>query len=145
MKVIFTWMEGVKMNNMHKTYEDNSEARYLDSETSILCSQTEGDNCACESSKVGKRKYLELDSDHTDSTLAHPIDEILHWHNAIKMELNDIADAAKKLQFSGDFSELSAFKNRLQFIAEVCIFHRLEFNLFSFSIFLSEQHIQRPE
>jgi hypothetical protein len=71
----------------------------------------------------------------------HPIDEILLWHNAIKRELNEIADEAKKIQSSGDFTNLSAFDERLQFIAEVCIFHRyFSFLLFNFAakeIFIS--------
>ncbi|KAF2317795.1 hypothetical protein GH714_041109 [Hevea brasiliensis] len=52
-------------------------------------------------------------------------DEILLWHAAIRRELNDIAEAARKIQLHGDFSDLSAFNKRLQFIAEVCIFHSI--------------------
>ncbi|KAL6969877.1 hypothetical protein U1Q18_029591 [Sarracenia purpurea var. burkii] len=75
--------------------------------------------------RIGKRKYLELNCDLEESTLAHPVDEILHWHKAIKKELNDIAEAARRIQLCGDFSDLSAFNKRLQFIAEVCIFHSI--------------------
>ena len=53
-----------------------------------------------------------------------PIDEIIHWHNAIRKELKELAEEARRIQFSGDFSNLSSFNGRLQFLAEVCIFHR---------------------
>ncbi|KAK9277135.1 hypothetical protein L1049_006674 [Liquidambar formosana] len=124
-QVIFTWMEGVRTYNTHKTCEDNSEVQCCQcSGASTFISETEKGHCAWES-KTAKRKYLELNCDLNDFTLAHPIDEILHWHNAIKRELNDIAEAARKIQLSGDFSDLSTFNKRLQFIAEVCIFHSI--------------------
>lgn len=126
-QVIFTWMDGEEMQNKSKIIDNQKANCCLDSDTDILISnQSEERHCACESSKIGKRKYLELvNSDLAASTLAHPIDEILHWHNAIKRELKDIAEAARKIQLSGDFSDLSAFNERLQFIAEVCIFHSI--------------------
>ncbi|PWA54001.1 hemerythrin/HHE cation-binding motif-containing protein [Artemisia annua] len=49
--------------------------------------------CACSSSRP---KSL-------DSPLDRPVDEILHWHKAIKKELIDIAEAARSIQLSGDF------------------------------------------
>lgn len=73
---------------------------------------------------MAKRKYGELNFDLEEATLARPVDEILHWHKAIIKELKDIAEAARRIQLCGDFSDLSAFNKRLQFIAEVCIFHR---------------------
>lgn len=65
-------------------------------------------------------------NDTSDSDDGHPINEILHWHNAIKQELEDIADEARKIELSGDFSDLTLFYERLQFIADVCIFHRYQ-------------------
>ena len=130
-QVVFTWMEGVKTAEKCKSCQEDSKARCKASGTSVLPSQTESGHCACESSKNGKRKYMELSSSPTDSTLSCPIDEIMLWHNAIKRELNDIAESAKKIQLSGDFSDLSGFNKRLQFIAEVCIFHRCGFSLCS--------------
>ncbi|XWS68841.1 hypothetical protein CRYUN_Cryun04dG0127500 [Craigia yunnanensis] len=124
-KVVFTWMEGVKTAEKCKSCKDNYKARCEASGTSVLPSQNESGHCACESSKSGKRKYMELSSSPKDSTLSCPIDEIMLWHNAIKRELNDIAESAKKIQLSGDFSDLSGFNKRLQFIAEVCIFHSI--------------------
>ncbi|KAL0296708.1 UNVERIFIED_CONTAM: Zinc finger protein BRUTUS [Sesamum radiatum] len=44
---------------------------------------------------------------------------------AIEKELNDIAEAARSIKLTGDFTDLSAFNRRLQFIAEVCIFHSI--------------------
>lgn len=122
-QVIFTWMEGVK--TAEKCKNCKGEARCEAFGASVLPSQTESGYCACESSKSCKRKYMELSSRPKDSTLSSPIDEIMLWHNAIKRELSDIAKAAKKIQISGDFSDLSGFNERLQFIAEVCIFHSI--------------------
>lgn len=120
MKVIFTWVE-----NIQKSCEDNNpKDKGLDSGARTLISQTKSSKCACECLKTGKRKCLEPNNVTTASTLACPIDEILLWHKAIERELNDIAEAARKIQLCGDFSDLSAFNKRLLFIAEVCIFHR---------------------
>lgn len=92
--------------------------------SSAITYRTGEGNCACESSKSGKRKSLGSSGDVSDTSGGHPINDILHWHNAIKEELNDIAEEARRIQDSGDFSNLSAFNERLQFIAEVCVFHR---------------------
>ncbi|XP_058091485.1 zinc finger protein BRUTUS-like isoform X8 [Magnolia sinica] len=120
-KVIFTWMEGKNTAKVIKSSEDDPQLQCcVDPTHGQLIDRTEKGCCACESSKTGKRKHLES---AVDSIVAHPIDEILYWHNAIKRELNDIAEEARKIQLSGDFSDLSAFNERLQFIAEVCIFH----------------------
>lgn len=85
-------------------------------------------NCACESTATGKRKYSGCILDVSDTMGTHPIDEILLWHNAIKKELNEIAAETRRIQSSGDFTNLSAFNERLQFIAEVFIFHRYHSN-----------------
>lgn len=119
MKVVFSWMEGVKAS----ACRDKSKGQFQDSGKKVQCS--------CQSSKTYKRKRVELKSEHSGSML-NPIDEMLLWHNAIKRELNDIAEAAKKIQLSGDFSDFSAFNKRLQFIAEVCIFHRYVVYFLSF-------------
>ncbi|GFZ16845.1 zinc finger protein-like protein [Actinidia rufa] len=126
-QVIFTWMEG--RNNANTVRSDDGVPQIecsTDSNASAnLTHKTERVNCACESSKTGKRKYLRSSDDGSDALGVHPIDEILLWHNAIKRELSDIAEQARKIQLSGDFSNLAAFNERLQFIAEVCIFHSI--------------------
>ncbi|KAK0573670.1 hypothetical protein LWI29_011781 [Acer saccharum] len=122
-QVVFGWLEGVKESD--KRCEDNSKALCQNPGAGHVVCQTKMRACACESSRIGKRKYEELSFDITSSSMSCPIDEILIWHNAIKRELNDIAEAARKIQLSGDFSDLSAFNKRLQFIAEVCIFHSI--------------------
>lgn len=71
-----------------------------------------------------KRKHAESDSNFVDSQRAHPINEILDWHNAIRKEVNDIAKEARQIQLSQDFSDLSTFYSRLEFVADVCIYHR---------------------
>ncbi|GMY18394.1 zinc finger protein BRUTUS-like [Fagus crenata] len=124
-QVVFAWMEGVKVSEMQKSCKDDLKVRCQDSGASTFIKQTEQGNCACEFSKTVKRKHMELNAAHTNSIVSCPIDEILLWHNAIKKELNDIAEAARKIQLSGDFSDLFAFNKRLQFIAEVCIFHSI--------------------
>ncbi|KAL5761283.1 hypothetical protein ACOSQ2_020121 [Xanthoceras sorbifolium] len=122
-QVVFGWMEGVKVSD--KSCEDNSKALCKNPGAGSIVCQTKMRACACEFFRTGKRKYEELSSDFTSSSMSCPIDEILLWHNAIKGELNDIAEAARKIQLSGDFSDLSVFNKRLQFIAEVCIFHSI--------------------
>lgn len=124
MKVVFAWIEGETVSEMRKSCKDDLKVRCQDSRTSTFISQTEQGHGACESLKTSKRKYMQLNLDHTKPSMSCPIDEILLWHNAIKRELNDIAEAARKIQISGDFSDLLAFNKSLQFIAEVCIFHR---------------------
>ncbi|CAI9096158.1 OLC1v1032241C1 [Oldenlandia corymbosa var. corymbosa] len=78
-------------------------------------------SCACASPSMEKGDSCLPNSD----VIGHPIDEILHWHKTIRKELNDIAEAARTITSSGDFSNWAAFNKRLQFIAEVCIFHSI--------------------
>lgn len=57
----------------------------------------------------------------------HPIDDILLWHNAIETELNETLAEAKRMPIAGavtNYDDLPAFYDRLQFIAEICMFHR---------------------
>ncbi|XP_073004012.1 zinc finger protein BRUTUS [Typha latifolia] len=122
-KVIFTWMEGKGSKNLGHDFLDDSH-----SENSVRCESTmSGDHSDNHKSqyehlRIGKRKLKESEPDSLDLGV-HPIDEILHWHKAIRKELNDIAEEARKIQRFGDFSDLSAFNVRLQFIADICIFH----------------------
>jgi hypothetical protein len=49
--------------------------------------------------------------------------------------MSDIAEETRRMQQSGDFADISAFNVRLQFIADVCIFHRyasLKLNSFTY-------------
>lgn len=110
---MFTWMDGVKISSKRKRSEEDPRQK--------SCSDTpiENKHCICESSETPESDILSLKS------LYHPVDDIYHWHKAIKIELNDIAEAARDIKLTGEFSDLSAFNRRLQFIAEVCIFHRL--------------------
>ncbi|KAJ0105207.1 hypothetical protein Patl1_19149 [Pistacia atlantica] len=129
--VIFTWIEGRNdIDTVENCIYGSEVGGLLDSISNGWTQQMEGGKCACESSKTAKRKYLEptndeLSNDVPSTTGICPINEILLWHNAIRRELNEIAKEAKKIQLSGDFSNLSAFEGRLQFIAEVCIFHSI--------------------
>lgn len=127
MKVVFAWIEGETVSEMLKSCKDDLKVRCQDSRTSTFISQTKRGHCACESSKTRKRKHMQLSLDQIKSSMSCPIDEILLWHNAIKRELNDIVEVARTIQISGDFSDLIAFNKRLQFIVEVCIFHRFGF------------------
>ena len=102
-----------------------------DAGTSNLNGHTEKVYCNCGHLKTGKRKSVELSCDPANSTISYPIDEIFLWHKAIKQELSDLADAARKIQLSEECSDLSSFNGRLQFITEVCMFHRCDiFTLF---------------
>lgn len=120
MKIIFTWMDGIKMCNKRKRYEDDPR------HSSSCGSPTENGHCSCESSENAEGDLLS-DCNSVSSSPYCPIDDILHWHKAIEKELNDIAEAARRIKLTGDFSDLSAFNRRLQFIAEVCIFHRYSY------------------
>ncbi|KAF3339714.1 RING finger protein C2F3.16 [Carex littledalei] len=105
-QVIFTWMEG----KCSGSNEKNDACQ---------------DMCSFDYIKIGKRKHNESECSVSDCNETHPIDEILHWHRAIRQELTDIADEARKIQSLADFSDLPAFNLRLQFIADVCIFHSI--------------------
>ncbi|KAL3654431.1 hypothetical protein CASFOL_004112 [Castilleja foliolosa] len=118
-QIIFNWMDGVKMNNKRKRCED--EPRLC----SISDNPTENEHISCESSRTAEIGLLMSDCKATGSSIYNPVDDILHWHMAIEKEMNDIAETARSIKLNGDFSDLSAFNRRLQFIAEVCIFHSI--------------------
>lgn len=118
MKIIFNWMDGVKVCNKRKRCEDDPRL------SSSLNNLSKNGDCSHASSLTAERDLLLSDCSAIGSSLYDPVDDILHWHKAIQKELNDIAEAARSIKFTGDFSDLSAFNRRLQFIAEVCIFHR---------------------
>ncbi|KAJ6803287.1 uncharacterized protein M6B38_107735 [Iris pallida] len=125
-RVIFTWMEGKSMPKVGKSYNNDVQLQRkpkFGSEQSV--NESEKQLCAYEHSRIGKRKHCDADCNEVDLPGAHPIDEILFWHNAIKNELSAIAEEARKIQHSGDFSDLSEFNGRLQFVADVCIFHSI--------------------
>ncbi|XP_057750044.1 zinc finger protein BRUTUS-like [Arachis stenosperma] len=106
-KVIFKWMEGRSSVNTVDSCVNHSQVQ------------------SSSSPSTGKRKYSGSTLDDSDAIGLHPIDEILLWHNAIRKELSEIAVETRKIQCSGDFTNLSSFNQRLQFIAEVCIFHSI--------------------
>lgn len=58
--------------------------------------------------------------------LVSPLKELLYWHNAIRKELQEIAEQARQIQPMGAFSpaKLTAFIERSQFLADVCNFQR---------------------
>ncbi|OWM65131.1 hypothetical protein CDL15_Pgr008718 [Punica granatum] len=116
-QVIFAWMERKDGAKSVDKCGGNSNGSSPQDPSNI--------KCACLSSKTSKRKQSESVPVVSDDVVTHPIDEILLWHNAIKKELHEIADRARKIQVSGDFTDLSSFNERLQFIAEVCIFHSI--------------------
>ncbi|KAJ6854114.1 uncharacterized protein M6B38_101450 [Iris pallida] len=125
-QVIFTWIEG---NSRQKVGQSNCDDvhlhRNLDIGSGQFVNQSANQICACEHSRIGKRKQCEAECNDVDFPGLHPIDEILYWHNAIRNELSNIAEEARKIQHSGDSSDLSAFNVRLQFVADVFIFHSI--------------------
>ncbi|WJX54320.1 hypothetical protein P8452_40218 [Trifolium repens] len=121
-KVVFTWMEGRSSVNTIQSSAVHSQVQCY---SSPLTHQVGRVNCVCESTTTGKRKHSGSMLDVSDATRTHPIDEILLWHNAIKKELSEIAVETRRIQHSGDFTDISAFNDRLQFIADVCIFHSI--------------------
>ncbi|KAI0513596.1 hypothetical protein KFK09_009623 [Dendrobium nobile] len=128
-EVVFTWMEGkcIKEKNQAQNSSDDSHVeKYLDAEPCKVLDQADELYFSWEHSRTGKRKHAEPDYSSTGFLGSQPINEILLWHNAIKHELSDIAEEARKIQLSSGFHDLSKFGERLQFIADVCIFHRFE-------------------
>lgn len=123
MEVIFTWMDGPKLDKFRTSCGSTLQSS-IDSAACASVGQTKGVSCACESSQTGKRKRVKLSSSTADSDLSFPIDEILLWHKAINQELGEIAEAARRMQLNDEFTDLSAFNERLHFVTEVCIFHR---------------------
>ncbi|XP_074274885.1 zinc finger protein BRUTUS-like isoform X2 [Silene latifolia] len=122
-QVIFTWMDGPTLNE-GCSISGSTLPTSLNSAACNSVAQTNGPT-ACKDPPVGKRKHVELSDTAKDADLSYPIDEILHWHKAIKRELIDIAEAARNIQLNAKFSDFSGFNKRLHFIAEVCIFHSI--------------------
>jgi zinc finger protein-like protein len=120
LKVVFTWIDGETIKKAVKNFADcNSES--CGCEGAPFDEQGEKHICSDEEYKVGSGNCAKPNDGQADW---HPIDDILHWHNAIRKELHDIAEETRRMQQSGDFSDISLFNERLQFIADVCIFHR---------------------
>uniref|UniRef100_A0A7N0TKZ8 Zinc finger protein BRUTUS n=1 Tax=Kalanchoe fedtschenkoi TaxID=63787 RepID=A0A7N0TKZ8_KALFE len=113
-QVVFTWMDA-----------KSCIGEVRSSISQPCCSLVSQTSDACENFKSNKRKYPELLCEETNAIRTHPIDEIVLWHNAIKRELIDLSVAAREIQVSGQFSDIWALNKRLQFIAEVCIFHSI--------------------
>ncbi|KAF8727465.1 hypothetical protein HU200_019073 [Digitaria exilis] len=115
-EIVFAWIGGKSSRTVAQVFCDPCP------KSSVICEgssdQTYKHVCSLEHS--GKRKSTE-----SNQLSTHPIDEILYWHNAIRIELSDIAEEAKRIQQSGDFSDIADFNMRLQFIADVCIFHSI--------------------
>ncbi|KAM0919555.1 hypothetical protein ACQ4PT_008115 [Festuca glaucescens] len=119
-QVVFAWIGGKAVRTVAQDLDNpcsKDSCGYED-----ISDQTDKNRCSHEHSKVGKRKYVE--SSHCQLAV-HPIDEIVWWHNAIRKELSDIVEETRRIQQSGDFSNISTFNARLRFIADVCIFHSI--------------------
>ncbi|KAI4331498.1 hypothetical protein MLD38_029683 [Melastoma candidum] len=123
-EVVFTWMDGKNDISAVKVPMKEPSAEHGDG-LNISVQPAKTLKCPCELTKTGKRKSSDKDKAMLGSATSHPIDEILLWHNAIKKELLEISEEARKMQASGDFADLTSFNERLQFIAEVCIFHSI--------------------
>lgn len=124
LKVIFSWMEGGKCVSAVGGHDIDAELPCSVDFNSVSETCASGNvKCVCESSSPGKRKFRPK-GDTFDTDSGNPIDEVLHWHNAIKRELDEIAAEARRIELAGELSSLAPFYARLQFIAEVCIFHR---------------------
>lgn len=115
----------IRTENLDQNFHDDSQFQdCLSCGPEKLSEQTDNKVWACQHSRNGKRKHIEKDHLAVGLTEIHPINEVLHWHNAIKKELNEILEVAKKIQHSPEASELSSFHIRLQFISDICNFHR---------------------
>ncbi|GJM93522.1 hypothetical protein PR202_ga10084 [Eleusine coracana subsp. coracana] len=120
--VVFTWINGNTIKELVQSFTDCNSDRRRGCEDAPFVDQGESNICSNKVYKVGSRNSAESNDDQADR---HPIDDILLWHNAIRRELHDIAEETRRMQQSGDFSDISLFNERLQFIADVCIFHSI--------------------
>ena len=114
-------MDGPNREKLHTNYGNGSTLQCSRKSAPCTFMGQSKSSCACESSQTGKRKHAELSCSAADSDLSCPIDEILHWHKAIKRELSEIAEAARKIQLSDDSSDLSTFNERLHFLSLIHI------------------------
>jgi zinc finger-like protein len=114
-QVVFTWIEGKTTIEVADSSADGNSAEDVPD-------QGEKHICSHQGFKLGSRNCAESND---GQVYRHPIDDILHWHNAIRKDLHDIAEETRRVQQSGDFSDISAFNERLQFIADVCIYHSI--------------------
>ncbi|KAG0483121.1 hypothetical protein HPP92_011205 [Vanilla planifolia] len=117
-QVIFNWLEG---KHVPLCQDHSTDSHFEGNPDSGICEMI----CSCEALASRKRKHIELESLTTGFVEPHPINEMLHWHKAILNELNDIAEEARRMQCSSDSRHLSKFDSRLQFIADVCIYHSI--------------------
>lgn len=131
MKVVFTWMEGKATREVAESFAAGNSVRNHSVED--VPDQGEIHICSHQDSKLGSKNCAESNGPQADR---HPIDDILYWHNAIRMELHNIKEETRRVQQSEDFSDISAFNERLQFIADVCIYHRcVDLHLHSFTCY----------
>ncbi|AQK97607.1 Putative zinc finger protein [Zea mays] len=119
-QVVFTWMEGKATREVAESIAAGISAR--NNSVEDVPDQGKIHICLHHNSKLGSKNCGESNGPQADK---HPIDDILYWHNAIRMELRDIKEETRRVQQSGDFSDISAFNERLQFIADVCIYHSI--------------------
>lgn len=121
-------MNGKLTTNSGGIQEDKSLlGSYIDSSSApTSVSSTDGFKCSFDHSSHGKRKHSDHGNDVKDISAVHvhPVNEILLWHNAIRKELRELGEEARRIQSSDDYSHLKAFNERFQFVAQVCVFHR---------------------
>ncbi|GLJ10012.1 hypothetical protein SUGI_0120100 [Cryptomeria japonica] len=133
-QVVFTWLkEKSLLVDVEEVSRDESKTMSSISEGMLSSEVTATENqigqCSSvrECCKIKCKKSHSVTNNHVDKNAdglgKFPIDEILHWHNAIRKELKELAEEAHKIQLSGDFSNLSSFNGRLELLAEICIFH----------------------
>uniref|UniRef100_A0A7N0RBR3 Zinc finger protein n=1 Tax=Kalanchoe fedtschenkoi TaxID=63787 RepID=A0A7N0RBR3_KALFE len=127
-QVFFTWMNGKSYPNNSGDGDDKCPLKGCidyESTASTTVSSLDEIKCSCNYSNHGKRKYLDSGGDIKDTSEVHPINEILFWHDAIRKELSAIAEEARKIASSVDYSHLTTFNERFQFVAQVCVFHSI--------------------
>eukprot|EP00850_Spirogloea_muscicola_P007468 SM000038S14281 [mRNA] locus=s38:50774:57040:+ [translate_table: standard] len=64
-------------------------------------------------------------TDAKETAIRHPIDELILWHNAIRMDLDAFADKVANLRGAGQLSRavLDTFAEQYRFLNDVCLFH----------------------
>lgn len=119
-QVVFTWLkEKCISSDMEDAFRDEnkqvigSPEGFLSSKAATTVGQSgqsssRQDCCKmmCKRSHVVTNNHVD---NHVDVVVLFPIDEIIHWHNAIRKELKEIAKEARQIKFSGDISNFSLF------------------------------------
>ncbi|KAH6558906.1 hypothetical protein KP509_1Z038300 [Ceratopteris richardii] len=130
-QIVFSWLEGASItsrNSGGKAIEKNHSRVVSDSSVKSQHINTEKGTSFITSHDLGDKLIFVESTARSDindiikTSHSLPIDVLLSWHKAIRKELIKFAQDAENV-VSSAAEHLPKFNERLQFLAEVCIFH----------------------